>query len=61
MLFGLTASKFNTRYYDSLFFFDQQLRIILLCTLLANLGFVLTMNFVGELFALIALFSIDSL
>ena len=61
MFAGLLINKVYTRYYDSLFMLDQTMRTILPFGLLTNLGFAMTLNLVGEMFALISLFSIDSL
>jgi NADH-quinone oxidoreductase subunit M len=58
---GLFINKVYSRYYESSFFFDQIMRSLLIIGILTNLGFAMTLNFVGEIFALIGLFSIDSL
>lgn len=61
MYAGVLINKVYTRYYESFFFLSQIMRTLLLFFMLTNLGFALTLNFVGEMFALIGLFSIDSL
>ena len=58
---GLFINKTYSRYWDSFFFIDQITRLILLFFILGNLSFAVSLNFVGEIFALIGLFSIDSL
>ena len=61
MLAGVLINKVYTRYYESFFFLDQTMRTLLPFGMPTNLGFAMTLNFVGEMFALIGLFSIDSL
>ena len=61
LMAGVLINKVYTRYYESFFFLDQIMRTLLLFGMLTNLGFAMTLNFVGEVFALIGLFSIDSL
>lgn len=61
MYAGVLINKVYTRYYESFFFLSQIMRTLLLFVMLTNLGFAMTLNFVGEMFALIGLFSIDSL
>ena len=58
---GLLINKTYSRYLDSLFFVDQFTRFSFFILCLANLSFALSFNFVGEIYALIGLFSIDSL
>jgi len=58
---GLLINKTYSRYLDSLFFVDQFTRYLFFSLCLANLSFALSFNFVGEIYALIGLFSIDSL
>jgi len=40
---------------------DPILRVLLLFFIIGNLSFAVSLNFVGEIFALIGLFSIDGL
>jgi NADH:ubiquinone oxidoreductase subunit 4 (subunit M) len=61
LFIGLLINKTYSRYLDSLFFIDQITRLLLLFFILGNLSFAVSLNFVGEIYALIGLFSIDSL
>ena len=56
---GLLINKTYSRYWDSFFFIDPITRLLLLFFILVNLSFAVSMNFVGEMFALIGLYSID--
>ena len=58
LMAGVLINKVYTRYYESFFFLDQIMRTLLLFIMLTNLGFAMTLNFVGEMFALIGLVSI---
>jgi len=58
---GLLINKTYSRYFDSFYFIDPITRLLLLFFILGNLSFAVSLNFVGEIFALIGLFSIDSL
>jgi len=61
LIAGLIINKTYSRYLDSLYFIDQFTRYLLFCFILCNLSFAMSLNFVGEIYALIGLFSIDSL
>ena len=61
LIVGIFINKVYSRYYECFFFLDQIMRILLLFGILINLSFALSLNFVGEIFALIGLFTIDSL
>lgn len=58
---GLLVNRVYSRYYECSFFFDQMMRSLLVIGILTNVGFAMTLNFVGEIFGLIGLFSMDSL
>ena len=60
MFVGIVINKTYSRYWDSFFFIDQITRILLLFFILGNLCFAISLNFIGEIYALIGLFSIDS-
>jgi len=57
---GFLINKTYSRYLDSLFFIDQFTRYLFIFFILSNLSFAISLNFVGEIYALIGLFSIDS-
>jgi len=56
---GCLINKTYTRYWDSFYFIDSITRVLLLFFILVNLSFAVSLNFVGEIFALIGLYSID--
>ena len=58
---GTLINKTYTRYLDSLFFIDPFTRYLSIFFIPSNLSFAISSNFVGEIYALIGLFSIDSL
>lgn len=60
-LVGNIINKTYSRYWDSFLFIDWITRLLLLFFILGNLSFAISLNFVGEIFALIGLFSIDYL
>ena len=59
LLAGLLISKTYSRYLDSFFFINTQLRGLLVLLLLATISFPGTFNFVGEIISFIAIFSMD--
>ena len=61
LLVGILINKTYSRYVDSFFFIDQITRLLLLLFILSNMSFAISMNFVGEIFCLVGLFSIDCL
>ena len=61
LLTGLVINKTYSRYLDSLFFINSILRGTLLLFILCNLSFPGSINFISELIALIAFYSIDYL
>ena len=61
MYAGVPINKVYTRYYEPFLSLDQIMRTLLLSGMPTNLGFAMTLNLVGEMPALIGLFSIDSL
>jgi NADH:ubiquinone oxidoreductase subunit 4 (subunit M) len=56
---GLLIQKIYSRYLDGFFFIDAIFRGFLLGFLLANVSFPGSLNFVGEIFALISIVQID--
>jgi len=58
---GLIINKTNTRLLDGFFFISSILRLILLFFLLANNSFPGSINYIGEVFALVSIISIDVL
>jgi len=56
---GLLINKTYSRYLDSINFLYIGARAVLLLIILANLSFPGSINFISELLALIALYSID--
>ena len=61
LLTGLLINKTYSRYLDSFFFINFILRGILLLFILGNLSFPGSINFIPELIASIAIYSIDYL
>lgn len=59
LFIGSVIGRTYSRNIDSLFFLDFQSRTILLFLLLLNLSFPATLNFIGELLAIISLISIS--
>lgn len=59
LLCGLLINKTYSRYCDSFFFMNTQLRGLLICFLLSNLSFPGSLNLVGEILPFIAILSID--
>jgi len=57
---GLLILWTYSRYIDSLFYLSSTMRGVLLLFILANLSFPGTLNFIGEVTALIAIVSIDT-
>jgi len=60
MFAGLLINKTYSRYLDSCYFINSQLRSLLLFFLLANLSFPLSINFIAEIMSYVAIVSIDS-
>ena len=60
LFIGSIITRTYSRNIDSLFFMDYNSRVILLFLLLFNLSFPATLNFIGELLAIISLISISA-
>ncbi len=61
LFMGLLINKTNTRLLDAFFFISSILRLLLLFFLLANNSFPGSINYIGEIFALVSIISIDVL
>jgi len=61
LFMGLLMNKSYTRLCDAFFFISSILRVLLLFFLLANNSFPGSINFIGEIFALLSIISIDVL
>ena len=61
LFMGLLINKTNTRLLDASFSVSSILRLLLLFFLLANNSFPSPINYIGEIFALLAIISIDVL
>nr|YP_010729749.1 Nad4 [Calcarina hispida]WEF49989.1 Nad4 [Calcarina hispida] len=61
LFMGLLINKTNTRLIDSLFFISSILRLLLSFFILSNNSFPRSINYIGELFALLSFISIDIL
>jgi len=61
LFMGLLINKTNTRLIDSLFFISSILRLLLSFFLLSNNSFPSSINYIGEIFALLSFISIDLL